>query len=183
MAIIYLVRHGKAAAGFGDHADPGLDPEGEGQAAATARALEASHLPMPIYSSPLARARETALPLAAHWHQQILIEPRVAEIPSPTADLGARSAWLRKAMAGRWSDLDATLQRWRQDLLTCVLTMPEDSVVFCHYIAINVVVGATLGDDRLVVFTPDHASITTIRTDSGKPELISLGKSGHTHVN
>jgi broad specificity phosphatase PhoE len=183
MAIIYLVRHGKAAAGFGDHPDPGLDATGERQAQDTARALEASHPPMPIYSSPLARARETALPLAAHWQQQILIEPRVAEIPSPTDDLVARSTWLRGAMAGNWSDLDEKLQRWRQDLLMCVLNIPEDSVIFCHYIAINVVVGAARGDDRVVVFAPDNGSVTTIRTESGELEVISLGKTARTHVN
>lgn len=182
MAIIYLVRHGKAAAGFGDHADPGLDPAGESQAAATARSIEASHPPMPIYSSPLARARETALPLAAHWQQQMIIEPRVAEIPSPAKDLGARSAWLRKAMAGCWSDLDENLQRWRQELLACVLAMQEDSVVFSHYIAINALVGAALEDDRLVVFTPDNASITTLSTDSGNLEIVNLGQTAITQV-
>jgi len=183
MTIIYLVRHGKAAAGFGDHPDPGLDATGQSQAAATAHTLEAEHSPMPIYSSPLARARETALPLAAHWNRDIIIEPRVAEIPSPSKDLTSRTGWLRRVMAGRWTDLDADLQRWRQELVDCVLAMPEDSVVFSHFIAINVVVGAAQNDDRVVVFSPDNASITGIRTDSGRPELISQGRSASTHIN
>ena len=65
--------------------------------------------PMALLSSPLARARETAQPLAERWHSDILIEPRVAEIPSPSKNLSARAAWLRQAMAGRWSDLGADL--------------------------------------------------------------------------
>ena len=54
---IYMVRHGKAAAGFAGHPDPGLDDLGRSQALATAAAL-APLGPLPVYSSPLARARE-----------------------------------------------------------------------------------------------------------------------------
>ena len=80
MAKIYMVRHGKAAAGFDGHADPGLDDLGRSQAEATA-AMLADLGPLTIYSSPLARARETAMPLAERWDSEVIIEPRVAEIP------------------------------------------------------------------------------------------------------
>ena len=113
MAKIYMVRHGKAAAGFDGHADPGLDDLGRAQAEATA-AMLADLGPLPIYSSPLARARETAVPLAERWSSEVIIEPRVAEIPSPTEDLAERAAWLRQAMAGSWSALDESLQAWRR---------------------------------------------------------------------
>ena len=39
MPTIYLVRHGSAAAGFGAHADPGLDDVGRRQAVETAGLL------------------------------------------------------------------------------------------------------------------------------------------------
>jgi broad specificity phosphatase PhoE len=182
MATIYLVRHGKAAAGFDGHLDPGLDALGQQQAEAVAADL-ASLPPMPVYSSPLARARETAQPLAQRWQQEIRIEPRVAEIPSPTADLAARTAWLREAMAGRWPDLGAELQQWRQDLVDCLAAMPTDSVVFCHYIAINVIVGAAQDDDQVVVFSPDNASVTTIRTVARGLQVIELGRTANTQVN
>ena len=182
MATIYLVRHGKAAAGFAGHHDPGLDELGRRQAEATARELEPLG-PLAIYSSPLARARETAEVLARRWGSDVVIEPRVAEIPSPTPDLQARAAWLREAMAGRWSDLSGDLQAWRQALVDCVLEMSTDSVVFCHYIAINVVVGAAQGDDRLVVFTPDNASVTTVKNDGGQLAVVELGRTAITRVN
>jgi broad specificity phosphatase PhoE len=182
MATIYLVRHGKAAAGFDGHPDPGLDETGRRQAETTAADL-ATLPPMRIISSPLARARETAAPLAERWAREILIEPRVAEIPSPTTDLAARAAWLRQAMAGTWSELDSDLQQWRQAIIDFVLDLSEDSVVFSHYIAINVIVGAAQADDQMVVFTPDNASVTTISTDSGALRVLELGRTAITTVN
>ena len=78
MTRIHLVRHGQAAAGFGAHKDPGLNDIGRQQAAAVAELL-APLGPLPIYSSPLARAYETAQPLASLWECEVLLEPRVAE--------------------------------------------------------------------------------------------------------
>ncbi|MBV9044707.1 MAG: histidine phosphatase family protein, partial [Alphaproteobacteria bacterium] len=66
MARIYMVRHGKAAAGFGEDMDPGLDATGKAQAEAVAQKL-APLGPLAILSSPLKRAQETAAPLAALW--------------------------------------------------------------------------------------------------------------------
>jgi broad specificity phosphatase PhoE len=182
MPRIYLVRHGKAAAGFDGHHDPGLDATGRTQAEATAAEL-APRGPLALYSSPLARARETAEPLAERWGSTIIIEPRVAEIPSPTDDLAARSAWLRQAMQGRWRDLDRDLNAWRDRLIGCLVDLTADAVVVCHYVAINVAVGAALGDDRLVVFAPDNASVTVLDNSAGRLDMIELGRSAATHVN
>lgn len=182
MAKVYMVRHGKAAAGFDGHADPGLDDLGRAQAEATADLL-ADLGPLPIYSSPLARARETAAPLAKRWDSEVIIEPRVAEIPSPTEDLAERSAWLRQAMAGSWSALDDSLNTWRRELIDCVTALPEDSVVFCHFIAINVAVGGAENDDRMVIFSPDNGSVTTLSNDGGSLKVLELGRTAVTHVN
>ena len=92
MAIVQLVRHGKAAAGFGAHPDPGLDDLGRRQAAAVATMLDTQHSERPeLLSSPMARAFETAQALADVWQVPIDLEPRVAEIPSPTEESGGKS--------------------------------------------------------------------------------------------
>jgi len=182
MSKIYMVRHGKAAAGFDGHPDPGLDDLGRIQAEATARVL-APLGPLPVLSSPLARARETAKPLAALWQADVIIEPRVAEIPSPTDDLTERAAWLRQAMAGRWSDLGADLMSWRRALVDCLLALQQDSVVFCHFIAINVAVGAAQDDDRLVIFWPDNGSVTQLSNEGGTLGVLELGRTAQTQVN
>ncbi len=203
MPTIYMVRHGRAAAGFDSHLNPGLDDLGWSQARAAALELMAAiPAPIPIHSSPLARARETALPLARRWGTTIAIEPRVAEIPSPTDDLGERARWLRGIMAGRWSDLPADLRRWRQSMIDCVLGIETDAVVFCHFIAINIIAGAATDAESLIVFRPDNGSITRIGThpgpdtvgpdsvgtddvgtDGGQLTVLELGRQAETRVN
>jgi len=181
MTTIHLVRHGKAAAGFGDHADPGLAPEGVEQAREAATAL-AGEGPLAILSSPMARARETARPLAERWGIEPRIEPRVAEIPSPSEDLQARAAWLGKAMAGRWAELGERYRRWRDEVVAALLEQRGDTMVFSHFIAINVAVGTALDDDRLVCFRPDYCSVTVVRTDGGRLELLRQGREAETRV-
>ena len=184
MATIYLVRHGKAAAGFGAHLDPGLDAVGHAQARAAADTL-ASEIggPVAIYSSPLARARETAAPLAERWDVDVAIESRVAEIPSPSDDLATRARWLAGIMAERWPNLPAELHRWRQNMIDCLLGYETDAVVFCHFIVINAIVGTATGAEELIVCRPDNGSVTRIDTDGGKLSLIDLGQEARTRVN
>ena len=184
MPTILLVRHGQAAAGFGSHRDPGLDDVGRAQAEATAEELATRfEEPVPIYSSPLKRAQETAAPLARRWGSEVILEPRVAEIPSPTEDLRERARWLRGVMVGKWSDLPEELLRWRQEMIDCVLGFERDAVVFCHFIATNVVVGAATGAEELIVFRPDNASVTVVGEHAGQLELIALGEEANTQVN
>lgn len=181
MATIYMVRHGKAAASFDSHLDPGLDDLGRSQADATAEFL-APLGPLPVYSSPLARARETAAPLARRWQVTPVVEPRVAEIPSPSQDPGERGQWLRSIMGDRWSNLAPELNEWRQAMIDCVSSYTADSVVFCHFIAINVIVGAATGADEMISFRPDNGSVTKIRVDEGGLSLVELGREAPTVV-
>jgi broad specificity phosphatase PhoE len=182
MAMIHLVRHGQAAAGFGTHKDPGLDDLGRQQATAVAAMLEPLG-PMPIWSSPLARAFETAEPLAALWQQQIKIETRVAEIPSPTEDLAARAQWLGQAMQGNWSDLAEEFQSWRSSLADCLLQLDHDCVMFSHYVAINAAVGTAQQDPRMRVFAPDNCSVTTLNNSGGVLTVETLGRTADTRIN
>ena len=116
-------------------------------------------------SSPLARAQETAQPLARRWQANVAIETRVAEIPSPTQDLEERARWLAKAMAGHWLDLDAATIEWRDALVACLMAVERDCVMFSHYVAINAAVGAAQGDDRMRIFAPDYCSVTILTND------------------
>jgi len=182
MPKIYLVRHGKAAAGWDAHPDPGLDDIGKKQAEETAETL-APLGPLDIVSSPLARARETARPLAEKWRKTPRIEPGVAEIPSPTDDLGERSRWLHNVMIDNWSCQDPFLTNWRQAAIDAVAALENDTVIFSHFIAINVIVGAAVGDDRVVNFLPDNGSITTVEIKAGQISLIERGREAGTQVN
>ena len=62
--MIFLIRHGEAAASWGDHPDPGLSDLGRGQAEAVSGILEKLGATSAI-SSPMQRCRETAQPFEA----------------------------------------------------------------------------------------------------------------------
>ncbi len=174
MARFYLVRHGRAEAGFGQSVDPSLDAVGRQQAEAVAARL-APLGPLPILASPLARARETAVPLSRLWRSAPTIETAVSEIPSPTQNLEQRVVWLREFMGGSWRQATPVLAQWRETVVATLLAQPEDVVIFSHYIAINVAVGSALHDDRVVVFSPDNCSVTVLETSGDSLRLIEKG--------
>lgn len=183
MPRLYLVRHGRAAATFAEHADPGLDELGRTQAEAVAARLGAI-APVALLSSPLKRAQETAQPLARLWQRAVAIEPAVAEIPSPSGmGLAARAEWLRGFMAGSWRAAALPLAQWREEVLAALAAIEEDAVVFSHFIAINVATGAAQADDRVTVFRPDNCSVTILDVRDGTLSLIERGHEAETKVN
>ncbi|MDQ6698397.1 MAG: histidine phosphatase family protein [Actinomycetota bacterium] len=178
---VHLVRHGRAAAGWGEDRDPGLDEVGRAQAAELATQVSGIG-PMAVLSSPFQRAQQTAAPLAERWGVEPVLEPMVGEIPSPTEDLAERSAWLRDALRSRWADLGATVIEWRARLLATLLGLPTDTVVFTHFVAINAVVGAAGDDAALIVFAPANASHTVIDIRAGELSLVQLGRQADSAV-
>lgn len=180
---LYLVRHGRAAAGFDSHADPDLDDLGREQATTVAQQLAASLSPIAVITSPIARARQTAGPLAELWNRPPAVVPAISEIPSPTTDLAARAAWLRDAMQGPWTDLPEPQQLFRHELVAYLRSATEDQVLFSHFVAINLAVGAATNDERMVVFRPDNASVTHLTNEDGVLKVVSLGGEADTRVN
>ena len=71
--------------------------------------------------------------------------------------------------------MEPQLQVWRQDLLAAVRSLVEDTVVFSHFIAINTLVGHALLDNRVTIFLPDNASITSLKIEATSIELIQMG--------
>lgn len=174
MPKIYLVRHGRAATGWGETADPGLDDKGRDQAANAADTLAAMS-PMPIVSSPMTRAQETAAPLARAWGCAPEIDPRFSEIPTPKHMPANRQVWIKDILSKRWDAMAFELQTWREDLLAAVRSLQADTVVFSHFIAINAIAGEALGNSSLVVFLPDNASITQVAVNGPAISFLEKG--------
>ncbi len=179
MPRIYLVRHGRAAAGWDVDPDPDLDDLGRAQAVAVADRLGALS-PMPVLSSPLARCRRTAAPLAERWGVAVAVDPAVAEIPSPQGvAIGERVTWLRAAMAGTWADLGERYTAYRGHVVAALAATTTDTVVFSHFVAINAAIGACLGRDELVLRSLDNGSVTVIDADPASGGRLVLVESGH----
>jgi broad specificity phosphatase PhoE len=183
---LHLVRHGRAAAGWNVDRDPVLDELGQQQAVDVAQLLVGLG-PLPVYSSPLRRCQETSGPLSALWKTTPTIEPRVAEIPSPVGvALEERVEWLRGAMAGTWTQLGISdgdiYTQYRRSLLDTLSALSHDAVIFSHFIAINVVIGEALSDDRLVVKSLDNCSVTTVVVHDGKFTIEEMGREADTLI-
>lgn len=179
-----MVRHGRAAAGWDADPDPPLDDVGRAQAAAVAERLAAGGPVRSIVTSPLRRCQETAAVLAARWQATPVIDPAVAEIPSPIGvPMGERVAWLRQAMAGEWSALGPRYTGYRDSVAAWIAGRTEDTVVFSHFVAINAVIGAATGDDRLVIASLDNCSVTTFEVDgAGGLRVLEVGTEADTLI-
>ena len=178
---LYLIRHGRASAGFAEAQDPGLDELGRIQAEAMAQEL-APLGPLPIITSPLKRARETATPFEALWGVEARVEQAVAEIPTPTTDPQTRSSWLHQALRGRWSELPVAYQNWREQVAAALLSRRTPTVVTTHFVAINAAVGVATGDDRMVCFEPDHCSCTVLEVVDRRLRVVTLGRQRATQI-
>jgi broad specificity phosphatase PhoE len=186
MTRIYMIRHGKAAAGWDGDADPGLDALGQSQAEAVAETVQGLiDAPVAIFSSPLKRCRETAAPLAKAWGQTLQIEAGVGEIPPPIDDLTARTQWLRRVMAGTWDGLysDAVsvdsgidFRGWNDNVRATLNAMQGEAVViFSHFIALNAAYCAATGATDVVSFAPANCSLSIFETDGRTLSLIEQG--------
>ncbi len=185
---LYLIRHGKPAAVWGaDEEDPGLDETGRRQAQAVAErllALPVAERPDRVISSPLRRCRETAQPLADALGVELEIDPAVGEIPTPGAlSTAERPEWLRGAFGGGWSQIqgDIDYDAWRRGVAAAVARR-GGAAVFSHFVAINAVASTIAAEDRVVLFRPDHTSVTTLDVEAGRLSLVTLGGEAVTGV-
>lgn len=184
---VYLVRHGRAAAGWDVDPDPPLDDLGRQQAMTVAAALSPKG-PLDVVSSPLLRCQQTAFPLATAWGTTARIEPAVAEIPSPEGyEISERVAWLREAMAGTWSEVATRsgerYAAYRASTAAAIRALAGDTVIFSHFIAINAIIGEAMDDDRVVIARLDNCSVTTIDVDgNGCLQVVELGGEADTLI-
>ena len=181
---IFLVRHGEAAAAWGEDADPSLSSLGRDQAIAASKSL-IEHLATAgptLISSPLARAQETAAPLAAALSLAVTVDARFREVPAPVP-LEQRQGWLRALMRERWEDQGQPVQAWHDALIQAVSELRPGSVVFTHFLVINAVVGALQGRAETLVCWPANASITELRRSASGLELVQIGEQMKSRVN
>jgi broad specificity phosphatase PhoE len=116
------------------------------------------------------------------WRVPAVIDPAVAEIPSPVGVPIDRVEWLRAAMRGSWADLGPRYTRFRDGVVARLTAITEDTVVFSHFVAINAAIGAATSDDRLVVRSVDNCSVTVVDVIDGRLDLIEGGEEADTLI-
>ena len=178
--MIFLIRHGDAAAGWGDHPDPGLSDLGKAQAGAVSGILRDLGAASAV-TSPMQRCRETARPFESQAGLAAQVVPEVSEIATP-AGVTDRVTWLRGLMAGTWTDAGPAFARWRLEMSRIVSDLPDGTAVFTHFVAINALVGALESDDRVTIFRPGHCSVTRLERRGGALRVAEYGSESATRV-
>lgn len=192
---LVLVRHALPVridvAPGGAAADPGLAPAGREQAARVVQALTGDRVTA-VYSSPAARARQTAQPLADALGLEAVIEPGLAEFdtadPSyvPVEELRAAGdprwhALVRGDLYGRGVDPVA----FRSGVVAAVEAIAARhpggrAVLFTHAGATNAYLGHLLGQQHAIWFAPDYCSISRAAVArDGRRGVVSLNETGH----
>ncbi len=180
MVDIYLVRHGEAAATWGDDPNPGLSHLGRQQARQARDELE-QYANIDIVSSPMQRALETSQPLATQLRKQVRIDDAFREIPSPV-DIDDRQAWLSGFMRQNWQDQGPEILAWRERAWNGLFELESHTAIFTHFMIINAICSRLMEAPETVCCVPDNGSITRLRLDSKSLQLVEVGRQHQTHI-
>lgn len=180
MVDIYLIRHGEAAASWGEDPDPGLSHLGRQQAVQVRDELEPC-LDLHIVSSPMLRARETAQPLATVLRTEVQFDERFREIPSPVG-IDDRQAWLSGFMRQEWSEQGPELLAWREAAWDALFEFGRHTAIFTHFMIINAICSRLMESPSTVCCVPDNGSITRLRLDDNSLRLVEVGRQLQTVV-
>ena len=174
-------------------ADPELSEEGRSQAEHLTQYLASEHLHA-VYASSLARARETAAPLAASRDLEVIVEPDVAEYDRDSPEYVPVEE-LRAAGDPRWQAmLDGTWQQEGEDHgeFSRRIQAAIDGIVarhggqrvavVCHGGVINAFLLSVLGlpADPRGFFYPNYTSIHRVAAaSSGERSIVTVNETAH----
>ena len=191
---LLIVRHAlpKRVEVVGRAADPPLSDTGVRQAEALAAWLAPEGVDA-LYTSPLARARETAAPIAAATGLEVVVEDGVSEYDKdseayvPIEELKAEGdpRWTEMLAGGYFSEEGIDPVEFQAGVVEAmdriIAAHPsKTAVVVCHGGVMNAYVGHVLGLDQYMVFQPAYTGITRVRASSrGHRSLVTLNEHGH----
>lgn len=173
-------------------ADPELSEAGHEQAAHLSRYLVDERIDA-LYSSPLARARETAAPLSAAKSLDVVTSPGIAEWDQnspeyvPVEELKANNDPRWQAMLdGAW-DSDESEAEFRDRVVSSIESIIAEHrgqrvAVVCHGGVINGYLSHILGLDSFArgFFYPNYTSINRVAAaSSGEREVITVNETAH----
>ena len=182
---VILVRHGEAASTWdGDDRDPGLSPKGVDQAKSindfTKKIFSKEY---EFISSPKKRAIETLKYASEGIDINFSINENFVEIPAEDIDSDIRFEWLKDISTRKIDTLPDDIKNWRKKIIETTFSLENNSIIFCHFMVINVLVGYAIEKDRLLHFYPDNASITEIEIENKNISVVSMKDVEKTIIN
>ena len=190
---LLLIRHGLPVRIESDReVDPGLTPLGHDQARALATWLEAEP-PDALVTSPMARAVETAAPLAERFGLTPVVDDDLAELDRgatvyiPLEEIKGTDdpRWLE--LMGDWVGPAGAARRvaFQARVVAAVerqiAARPGSRVaVVCHGGVINTFLSSVLGTEQTFFFEPHYTSISRVLAHpDGRRQLHSVNETAH----
>jgi glucosyl-3-phosphoglycerate phosphatase len=198
--VIHVVRHGRTRSNcvglVMGWADESIEPDQHDAAVAVAARLAAAPAPVRVVSSPLARARDTAAPLAAALTVDLETDARLGELyQGPWEGLAESEVARRWPLEWSvWRSAPETLDLDGRETLTALYARVADAfedlvrssvaatvAVFTHDAVVRAAVAWTL---RVGPATYRHidvvnCSITTIHASTSGARLVALNDTSH----
>lgn len=194
MVELLLIRHALPirVEGTSGPADPPLSDAGHRQSAALVRWLELEPLDA-LVVSPMTRARETAVPLAAARGLEAVVHEGVAEfdkeadsyVPMEELKAAGDPRWQEIVDGGYFGDSDLTPEQFQATVVGAIEEVIAShagatAAIVCHGGVINAYVAHVLGIDDLLFFEPGYTSINRIRASRrGHRMIVSLNETAH----
>ena len=189
---LILIRHGlpeKVVTTDGTPADPPLSAIGLKQAELVAEYLNDTRLDR-LYSSPMRRAQETALPLAREQGLEIETEQGVAEydrdagsyIPVEQLKEENDEQW-QNLMKGEMGSVDFSV--FYETVVSALTRLVDENrgktiAVACHGGVVNVWAAHVLGLQPGMFFNPNYTSLSRFKAAStGEKSIVTLNEHFH----
>ena len=112
----------------------------------------------------------------------MVVDTAFREIDAPVP-LPERQNWLRGFMQQTWTEQDAALWRWREDMVAALQALQTPTVVFTHFLVINTVVAHCQGAPATLRCWPDNGSVHEFEAGPSTLRLVNLGQQMSTVVN
>ena len=164
-------------------ADPHLAPRGVEQSQALAEWLSAERIDA-LWSSPMARARETAAPVAERLGLGIQVDDDLAEYDKDSASYIPIEE-LKAANDPRWYQVPERPEHFQGVVVAAVERIvaahaSQRVAVVCHGGVVNAYAGHVLGIADPLFFLPGYTSISRVFASSSGPRSIgSLNETAH----
>jgi len=195
---VLLIRHGRSAdvvPGSPESADPPLHDVGVRQAARLAGRLAGKRIDA-VHSSHLARALQTAAPIAAQRNLPVQVHPDLEEVRLGgwgNGEFRRRAAvqdpeWVAWSRTGRWDGIPGGEgdDAFRLRISTVVNRLAAQHrggtiAVVAHAGSINAYVAESLGIHRSLVCSIENTSITVVRVGDHGPTLVTTNDCHHLY--
>tara|TARA_B100000989_G_scaffold60287_1_gene41342 strand:+ start:170 stop:733 length:564 start_codon:yes stop_codon:yes gene_type:complete len=181
---IIFIRHAEAAISWEKHSDPVLSDLGITQSKNLIHHNDLQKLNnYDFVSSPKLRAIQTSEYLTKKFNKELLIDNTFIEIPSDNIHLSKKKEWFNKLIKTKKDDLPDNIKKWRDDILTKTKSFSQNTIIFTHFMVMNLLVSEFKSKDTLMCFYPENTSILKIEIMNKEFKNFSTEKSKKTFIN